>query len=795
MKEEGTGSNYLIDKLDILLKKQESLSTELHLLKEEIIRIKNSEAKQVIKEEGSIEEPKAPAQPVQIIQKKETVKISTNLTQAKGVQQKSVPDIEEEQLFKANIEKFIGENLINKIGIAITVIGVSIGAKYAIDHQLISPLTRILLGYLVGAGLLAFAIRLKNKYENFSSVLLSGAMAIMYFITYAAFSFYSLLPQIVAFLMMVVITVFTVTASLQYNRQVIAHIGLVGAYAVPFLLSEGSEKVVVLFSYITIINIGILFIAFKKYWKLLYYSSFLMTWLIFLTWFGSKYQDGDHFAHTMTFLTVFFVTFYLMFLVYKLLQKEKFDIYDIVLLLANSFIFYGIGYNILTKNNTGEHLLGLFTLINAVLHFVVSLLIYRQKLADRNLFFMVSGLAVIFITIAIPVQLNGNWITLLWAGEASLLFWIGRTRKVNIYEILSYFIMLLAFFSILRDWSMVYNTYDPIKPGTRITMLFNINFLTSLLFISSFAFINIVHRKPEYPSPLSSNKDLMDVISFSIPAIFLMCLYFAIQMEISTYWNQLYKDSSIEINKDGLSHGFKYWNNDLTYFKTIWSINYSLVFFSVLSWANIKLVKNKNLGFVNLALNGLIIVVFLTAGLFFLSELRDSFLNKTPNDLFQRSIFNIGIRYIVFLLAGIVLFSIYMYINQGFMAPINVHLKIPFDILLYTCILWVVSSEMITWMDIMHYSQSYKLGLSILWGIYALILIILGIWKKKRHLRIGAIALFMVTLIKLFLYDISHLGTIQKTIIFISLGILLLIISFLYIKYRNIISYEPDNGK
>ena len=66
-------------------------------------------------------------------------------------------------------------------------------------------------------------------------------------------------------------------------------------------------------------------------------------------------------------------------------------------------------------------------------------------------------------------------------------------------------------------------------------------------------------------------------------------------------------------------------------------------------------------------------------------------------------------------------------------------------------------------------------------------LIVLGIIKKKKHLRIGAIVLFAVTLIKLFFYDIADLDTISKTVIFITLGVLLLIISFLYNKYKNLI--------
>src|SRR5882672_10397499 len=123
---------------------------------------------------------------------------------------------------KTPIEEFIGTNLLNKIGIAVLVIGVGIGAEYAIDHDLISPLTRILLGYLCGGVLIGLAIRLKPKYENFSAVLLSGGMAVLYFITFAAYDLYNLIPQAVAFVLMVLFTAFTVFASLQYNLRVIA---------------------------------------------------------------------------------------------------------------------------------------------------------------------------------------------------------------------------------------------------------------------------------------------------------------------------------------------------------------------------------------------------------------------------------------------------------------------------------------------------------------------------------------------------------------------------------------------
>jgi uncharacterized membrane protein len=785
--------NQLQSKLDNLKKQQDSFLKEMDELQKEIYALKYSTPEEVFEEEViifeesvtsinfKIEEEKIPSMD-KVPEEKIVKKTQTHYTPIPS----STPQL------KSDIEKFIGENLINKIGIVITVIGVGIGAKYSIEHQLISPLTRIVLGYLMGVVLLGFGIKLKKDYEKYSAVLVSGAIAIMYFITFSAYSFYGLLPKEVAFVLMVVFTAFTVVAAINYNQQVIAHIGLVGAYAVPFLLSDGSGKVAILFTYMAIINAGILVIAFKKYWKPLYYVSFILTWLVFAAWYFTKYDDALHFTLALVFLFIFFLIFYVIFLAYKLLQKEKFDIMDVQLLLSNSFIFYGLGYSILSGNVTGAQLLGAFTLGNAIVHFCVSSILYKQKLADRNLFFLIAGLVLVFITITIPVQLDGNWVTLLWAFEAALLFWIGRTKEVPVYEKLSYPLMLLAFLSITQDWLTLYDNYDRENALTRITPLFNINFLSSLLFIVSFGFINVLNTSKKYVPANFSLKSLHTLVNVAAPAILLIAMYYSFRIEIETYWNQLYLDSMVE-DKIGDGYSDTYWNYDLSGFKTLWVINYSLVFFSILSFVNIKKIKNSDLGLVNIGINTFVLFVFLTEGLYTLSELRDTYLTHPHSEYYQRGIFNIEIRYISFVFVGLMIISIYKYTQQNFLKPIGFSLIIAFDILLFSSLLWIASSELIHWMDMLQFSQSYKLGLSILWGVYALFLIAYGIWKKKKHLRIGAIAVFTVTLIKLFVYDISHLDTIAKTIVFVSLGVLLLIISFLYNKYKHLISEENEN--
>tara|TARA_R110002033_G_scaffold56090_4_gene105058 strand:+ start:30704 stop:33079 length:2376 start_codon:yes stop_codon:yes gene_type:complete len=782
----------LEEKLEVLLNKQEGFAKELmelyreiDLLKKEGIAQKNAPlAKQELVSPDNIEEPIITKQPISSF---EQVAEKTSISQKSKEPVFHKPKVPKG---KSNLEKFIGENLINKIGILITIFGVIIGAKYSIENNLISPLTRIILGYITGLVLLVFGIKLKTKYLNYSAVLVSGAIAILYFITFAAYSLYGLFPQLLAFVLMLVFTVFAVVASLNYNKQIIAHIGLVGAYAVPFLLSTGSGDVFTLFSYMAIINIGILVVAFKKYWKPLYYVSFVFTWLIYYSWLLLSYRQESHFTIALSFLALFFVIFYLAFMGYKLIKKEQFNSGDIVIVFSNSIIFYAFGYYLLSGHETGKELLGLFTLANAVIHFIVATIIYKQQLADKKILYLIAALVLTFITVAIAVQLDGNWVTILWAVEAAVLFWFGMTKEIKIYKKLAYILMFLAFFSIFQDWSWVYDTYSNSDPDTKLTPFLNINFLSSLLVLTAFGYITwwLNHSK-KYNLEYTTIKSIDKLMAILIPILFLIIFYFSIAMEIDAYWSQLFKDSRLSLSGQD-NHTFTKYNHDINDFKIMWLLNYTLLFFTTLSFINITKIKNRLLGTVNLLFNIILVFAFLTLGLYTLSELRSSYLEQTLSEYYEIGKFNLGIRYISFIFLGAILFAIYTYYKQAFM---KINFKIAFELFLHFTCIWILSSELLHWIDIAGNSNSYKMNLSMLWGTYSLLLVIIGIWKRKKYLRIGGISLFGITLIKLFFYDIADLDTISKTIVLVSLGLLLLVISFLYNKYTKQIENDPKN--
>jgi uncharacterized membrane protein len=153
------------------------------------------------------------------------------------------------------LENFIGLRLIHFVGIVVLVIGLSIGVKYAIDKQLISEIARIVLAYSAGIILYLLSWRLKKKYQLFSAILFSGAVASLYFTTYSAFVYYGFFSFAVTFLLMVGFTVYTAYESIHYNRQEIAVLGMVGAYGIPFLISANAERADLFFSYIILINV------------------------------------------------------------------------------------------------------------------------------------------------------------------------------------------------------------------------------------------------------------------------------------------------------------------------------------------------------------------------------------------------------------------------------------------------------------------------------------------------------------------------------------------------------------
>lgn len=760
----------LSTRLDHIIRQQKLFQDEIQRIQQELLKL-------------SPATPAAPSAAVSMpVQSTGTQSVvpSAVATPPQPVQQAYVPV---KKRSRTPWEEFIGTNLLNKVGIAILVLGIGFGAKYSIDHELINPLTRIILGYLAGIGLLAIAYRLRKSHTGFSAVLLSGGMAVLYFITFAAYDFYELIPQIPAFILMVMFTAFTVLAAVRYNMEVIGMIGLAGAYAVPLLLSDGSGRVVILFSYVAIINAGILFLAFRKSWKRLYYTAFALTWLTFMSWFFYSFYKEEPLAISLIFSTIYLVTFYTMFLAYKLIQKESFGRWDVVCMLLNSFIYFSFGYAAIDAVENGDQYLGLFTVLTALVHFVAVVVIYKTQDRSSDVFYFAAGMVLVFLTLAVPVQLDGNWVTIVWAAEAALLCWIGRTKSLPTYEKLSYPLMLIAFLSLLHDWSFDYQGsyyYYNFEEVESFRIFLNVQFLTSMLVGVAFALIVAIRRMYASASPFKQDAPFNQIATIIIPLLATFVFYTGIFKEIEAFWNHEYASSRLAVrDTDGVE--YTQYNEDLLNFKGVWLVMFSAIFGYALYFLHMKVRTNFTL-IGSLAFNVIVLFAFVTAGLLDLSTLRASYLEQSFSEYFIRDWGHILIRYGAMLVVVPLLWFNAKLAKEKY---INENLRKIENLYLHLIALILLSSELVHWLDMARVGNSFKLSLSILWGAYALFMIVFGLSRDVKHIRVGGMVLFAVTLVKLFAYDMADMSTILRTIVMITLGALLLIASFIYNKYKR----------
>ncbi|RTY94314.1 DUF2339 domain-containing protein, partial [Flavobacterium bomense] len=296
--------------------------------------------------------------------KKTIAKVITHKVEPKetlfGIEKKY--DVSNEALKKANpdLEKFIGENLINKIGILILVLGISYFVKYAIDKDWINEPARVGIGMLSGALIMGVAHKLRQKYAAFSSVFVAGAIAIFYFTIGIAFHSYHLFGQTTAFIIMILITVFSCFISLSYNRKELAVLSLIGGFAVPFMISTGQGNYVVLFTYILILNIGILALAYYKKWSIINILSYVFTVILYGAWlFKNLDEKAPHYLGALLFGFAFYLVFIGVNIINNVRTKGLFSPIELSILASNSFLFYGAGMVVLEQYH--PELKGLFT--------------------------------------------------------------------------------------------------------------------------------------------------------------------------------------------------------------------------------------------------------------------------------------------------------------------------------------------------------------------------------------------------------------------------------------------------
>lgn len=676
------------------------------------------------------------------------------------------PDLPEEKPAKPKIKKidwesFIGENIINKVGIIVLLIGFGIFINYALETDFFTPLLRIVSGYLSSIVLLFLSYRLRNNYLKYSALLFGGAVALAYFTTFSAHGFYQLFNFEWSIIILILITIYIIVESIRYDSEWVAILGLVGGYGIPFILDFDLEAFQSRFWYITIINLGILTLALRKYWKKLIYLAFSFTWLIFMVWL---YQMPANKSLLIEASVIYFI-FFGAIIGFKLIQRETYRWGNVLFILLNSFLFFAYGYYILSEIGM-ESYQGTLAFLISISHFAFFYILYRRQQTDVKLTRFLAGLGLIFIAIAIVVQLDGNWVTILWGMEALVLMWVARKYQAYIYERLSRLLALLSFLSLLEDWLIYQMSIN--ESANQLSFLWNWQFFSSVIMAGVFVTLLIFQSNIHYTADQLNQRREKANKFFRITLMVLgfIIIYGGLGLEIWNYFNQ-------QISKMEIYDRQKLLYTNLYHYRSIAIAIYSLGILWIISYFNYK-VRIPKTAVLLLNLVGMGLILSLVVSPF--EYLQINYLNDLDRGF---GLFNILSRYIFYGFYFLIVFQNYKICKAD---DISFKLKYVNTILLNIYILILLTLEFNLLFDWFGWEQASEILTSVVWSLYATIIIILGIrWNDKVN-RWFSLVLFGVTLFKFILFDVTNMSVFGKILIFLIIGSLLLLTSFFYQK-------------
>jgi uncharacterized membrane protein len=188
-----------------------------------------------------------------------------------------------------NLETNVGLTWINRIGAVTVMLGVAFFFKYAVDNDWVGPAGRVILGVLAGLGAIFAGDRLWHKGQKiFAQGIQAVGSSILYFAFFAAYSFYGLIPQSIAFVLMFLATAMTGALSLRYDARATLLLALFGGWSTPFLLSKGEPNDLFFISYMFVLNSSAMYVSRLKNWALVETIALAGTWLLHMAWSAER---------------------------------------------------------------------------------------------------------------------------------------------------------------------------------------------------------------------------------------------------------------------------------------------------------------------------------------------------------------------------------------------------------------------------------------------------------------------------------------------------------------------------
>jgi uncharacterized membrane protein len=672
-----------------------------------------------------------------------------------------------------SMEFAIASQWLLRAGVVISVFAVGYFLKYSIQRGLLGPQARVALSTVGGLVLLIAGTRLLGKkYHLLGQGLLGAGLATLYFSVFSATNMFHLIEPNIGFVLMAVVTVLAGGIAVRFDSMLVAVLGIIGGYLTPVMLQTGVVNFPGLFGYLLVLGVGVLGICYWKNWPLVNYLSFFGTYALFFL--AMNRYTKEYFWEVMPFLIAFFVLFSTMTVLYKIVRQAKSNLLDLVALFINSGVFFAVGYRLIDQIYSRRAIAALSLGLTAfyVVHIYYFL---RRKLVDRELLVSFVGLATFFLAITMPLVLSRQWITASWAVQAVVLMWVAQKLGSNFVRQVA-----LVLFAIVLGRFCFMDLGRQFVGGVATTAdLSNQDFLRALVErlmsfgvpIASFAVAYRMMRRR--PAPASGEHagivtEANDVRPWLPESLTLSGFVFAAMAMLFLYLH-------LELNR---SMGYFYAPARLPILTILWVTVCGFLLFSY--WQSRHKVLLIASGLALLAVLGKLLIVDLPSWNLLPGpryappySFRDALMRLVD---FGAIIGFCGGAYAVFR-----------------SRPSDGQLRNALGFASLAMLFVYLTLEVNSYLA--EYHEGLRAGgVSILWAIFALVLVLRGITRNFAPVRYLGLALFAIVSGKVFFVDLARLDPFWRIVAFGVLGVLLIAGSFVYLKYRDRFAIAEGEG-
>lgn len=371
-----------------------------------------------------------------------------------------------------DLEQRIGARWATWVGIVAILVAMSLFLKWAFDNAYLGPVTRVALGLAAGLIMLAGGLLLHRRRDvpYLSEGLTGGGLGILYLSLFAAHALYGLLGPVPAFAALFAVTLLGAGVAVASSRLSTAVLAVLGGLLTPVLLRvEGDERN--LLAYLLVLDALALVVARFRTWPSLNRLAWVGTALLLLpTLLGDP--EAPRPLTRLLLLSALFLVFLAVPLFRERPEGGRAGQIDLALVVANAAAYFWAVYVTLEAWRPAWE--GPYALVLAVFYRLIAADRGSRSSEDRATVDVHEGVSWTFLTLAVPLALDGQWVTLAWAVQGLALLWLATRTPAPVAAWGGLAALLLA---ALRAAALDRYWFPDVTP------IWNLTFLTHLLVV------------------------------------------------------------------------------------------------------------------------------------------------------------------------------------------------------------------------------------------------------------------------------------------------------------------------